>query len=197
VIVGDNGSADRTRELARARGAEVVEEPERGYGAACLRALAELDDSTDVIVFLDADYSDYPEEMRLLLEPISYDNMDVVIGSRMQNAKSRTVLTPVARFGNRLSTRLIRWFWGYCFTDLGPFRAVTMQAYKQLKMADRDFGWTVEMQIKAARMKLNAVEVPVSYRPRIGTSKISGTVTGSFRAGCKILYLIARELFRR
>lgn len=197
VVVGDNGSTDRTAEIARAGGAEVVHEPERGYGAACLRAIAELDGRTDIIVFLDGDYSDFPQQMNRLLDPMVSDGCEVVIGSRMQKADSRRILTPVARFGNWLSTSLIRLFWGCRFTDLGPFRAVTREAYQKLNMSDRNFGWTVELQIKAARMHMNVREVPVSYRARIGRSKVSGTVRGSVAAGVKILWLIFRELAYR
>ena len=197
VIVADNGSSDRTAEKAREAGAHVVYEPERGYGAACLRALTELDSSTDIVVFLDADYSDYPSEMMLLLDPITRQNYEIVIGSRMATGESRSALTPVARFGNWLSTGLIRLFWGYRFTDLGPFRAADFEAFRRLDMRDRNFGWTVELQIKAAKLGLRATEVPVSYRKRIGQSKISGTISGSVKAGAKILYLIFRELIRK
>ncbi|UCE24512.1 MAG: glycosyltransferase family 2 protein [Candidatus Zixiibacteriota bacterium] len=197
VIVADNGSTDSTASLARQAGAEVISEPQRGYGAACLRAIAELDEATDIIVFLDGDYSDYPEETILLIDQIVFGGHEVVIGSRMIKDDARRHLTPAARFGNWLSTWLIRLFWRYRFTDLGPFRAVTYQALQRLNMQDRDFGWTVELQIKAAKLGLDATEVAVSYRPRIGRSKISGTVTGSVKAGLKILYLIFRELGRR
>lgn len=197
LVVVDNGSTDRTADRARAAGAEVVLQPERGYGAACLKGIEQLSDDTDIIVFLDGDYSDYPQEMIRLLDPIVYDDYEVVIGSRMSSGTSRKALPPVARFGNRLSTTLIRWFWGYRFTDLGPFRAVTVPAYRRLDMSDPDFGWTVELQIKAARLGMRATEVPVSYRPRIGRSKISGTIVGSFRAGTKILYLIFRQWLAR
>lgn len=196
VIVVDNGSSDNTVTIARNAGAEVVSEPERGYGAACLRGISTLDDRVDIILFIDADYSDFPEEAETLLEPIALRSYDLVIGSRMQNWESRRHLTPVARFGNRLATSLINLFWGYHFTDLGPFRAVSHDALKRLNMADRNLGWTVEMQIKAARMGLRVIEQPVSYRQRIGHSKISGTITGSIKAGVKILYLIAREVVR-
>jgi glycosyltransferase involved in cell wall biosynthesis len=197
VVVADNGSSDKTAERAREAGAQVVYESERGYGAACLRALSELDSDTDIVVFLDADYSDHPSEMMLLLDPITRQKYEVVIGSRMTSDESRAALTTVARFGNWLSTRLIRMFWGYRFTDLGPFRAADFAVFRRLDMRDRNFGWTVELQIKAAKLGLRATEVPVSYRKRIGESKISGTISGSVKAGAKILYLIFRELIRK
>lgn len=196
TIVCDNGSTDATAEIARGMGALVVHESQRGYGAACLKALESVDPTTDIVVFLDADYSDYPQETNLLLDPIIDENRDVVIGSRMIGAESRKILTPVARFGNWLSTFLIRMCWGYRFTDLGPFRAVTKSALDRLQMKDRNFGWTVELQIKAAKLRMNATEVKVSYRERIGQSKISGTISGSIKAGTKILYLIFREVVR-
>jgi len=197
TIVCDNGSTDKTADMAKSAGAEVVFEPKRGYGAACLRAIEQLNNSTDIIVFMDADYSDYPEEMPLLLNPITDDNHEVVIGSRMLKAESRKILTPVSRFGNWLSTSLIRLFWGYHFTDLGPFRAITFPAYQRLNMSDQNYGWTVELQVKAARQQMKATEVPVSYRSRIGSSKISGTIMGSVKAGITILYFIFRELLSR
>jgi glycosyltransferase involved in cell wall biosynthesis len=195
IIVCDNGSTDNTPNLIKYSKVESVFEKERGYGAACLKALSILDDRTDILVFLDGDYSDYPKEMNLLLDPILDKNCDVVIGSRMLKPNAKRHLTLIARFGNWLSTFLINLFWNYKFTDLGPFRAIRYESYIKLKMVDRNFGWTVELQIKAAKMKMNAAEVPVSYRARLGESKISGTVLGSFKAGSKILYLIFRELF--
>lgn len=197
VIVADNGSSDSTAQRAKLAGATVVHENRRGYGAACLRGIEELDEKTDIILFIDGDYSDFPEESNLLLDPIISGEAEMVIGSRMIRAESRDSLTPVAAFGNRLSTNLIRLFWGCQFSDLGPFRAITKIAYQRLGMSDRDFGWTVEMQIRAAKLKIPSTEVAVSYRKRIGQSKISGTVIGSVRAGSKILYIIGRELLRK
>ncbi len=193
IIVCDNGSSDQTESAARESGAKVVRENERGYGAACLAAVSAVDSRCDILLFIDADYSDYPEEAPGLLDPIVDDSADIVIGSRTRSAESRAALTPVARFGNLLSTSLIRRLWEVEYSDLGPFRAIRFDAYKALQMRDRNFGWTVEMQIRAAKHGLRAAEVPVSYRTRIGTSKISGTISGSFKAGTKILYLIARE----
>ena len=193
VIVVDNGSTDSTAAVAQSRGAIVVHEPVRGYGQACLRGLSALS-STDIVVFLDGDYSDFPEEMLSLYEPIETGTADLVIGSRVLGQPEKGALLPQARFGNWLSTRLIRWLFGVSFTDLGPFRAIDYTALKRLEMCDRDFGWTVEMQVKAARLRLRCMEVPVRYRKRIGTSKISGTVSGSVRAGHKILWTIFRHM---
>ena len=185
IVVCDNGSTDKTPNQVEQSKAELVFENERGYGAACLKALSILDDRTDIIVFLDGDYSDYPEEMNLLLDPLLDNNCDVVIGSRMIKPEAKKHLTPVARFGNWLSTCLIKIFWSYKFTDLGPFRAIKYESFKKLKMVDRNFGWTVELQIKTAKMEMNATEIPVSYRARLGKSKISGTLVGSFKAGAR------------
>ena len=191
VVVVDNGSRDRTAEVARGLGAEVVAEPRRGYGQACLTGIAQLD-RPDIVVFLDGDYSDYPEEMSELVAPLLTGEADLVIGSRTLGQREKGALLPQARFGNWLSTLLIRLLFGVPFTDLGPFRALRFDALQRLAMQDRDFGWTVEMQVKAARLGLRAVEVPVRYRRRIGTSKITGTLSGTLRAGHKILWTIFR-----
>jgi len=192
VVVVDNGSTDATAEVAASAGATVVCEPERGYGAACLAGIAAARDA-DIVVFLDGDFSDDPSEMPALLVPIHDGNADLVIGSRVLGERERGSLTPVQVFGNGLATRLIRMVWGARFTDLGPFRAIRRDALDALEMSDRDFGWTVEMQVKAAEQGLNAIEVPVSYRRRIGQSKISGTIRGSILAGTKILSIIAQR----
>ena len=191
IIVVDNGSSDRTAEVARRLGACVVGEPRRGYGQACLAGMAQLD-SPDIVVFLDGDYSDYPEDMSALVSPIVTDGADLVIGSRVLGRREKGALLPQARFGNWLATFLIRLLFGVTFTDLGPFRALRYGALTRLEMQDRNFGWTVEMQVKAARLGLCAVEVPVRYRRRIGTSKITGTLSGTLRAGYKILWTIFR-----
>lgn len=193
VIVCDNGSVDQTAAVALSAGARVVTESERGYGAACLKAAEALNPKTDVIVYLDADYSDYPEQALTLLDPLVNGEADLVIGSRMIEPESRAALPPVARFGNWLATSLMRRLWKTDFSDLGPFRAIRYESYRALGMRDRDFGWTVEMQIRAAKLRLRTTEIAVSYRERIGSSKISGTIRGSIRAGTKILYLIFRE----
>lgn len=196
IIVVDNGSNDRTAEVAAAHGAEVVAEPCRGYGQACLTGIAALGaDPPDVVVFVDADYSDHPDEMARLLDAIEAGN-DLVIGSRTTGGAEPGALLPQAVFGNWLATRLVRAMYGVSFSDLGPFRAIRWPALQRLAMQDRDFGWTVEMQVKAARHGLACAEVPVSYRRRIGVSKITGTVRGTVRAGHKILYTIFRERLR-
>lgn len=196
VVVVDNGSTDRTVELARQMGARIVHEHRRGYGWACLAGIAALH-KPDIVVFLDGDYSDYPDEMTGLVKPIVEGRADLVIGSRILGNREAGALLPQARFGNWLATWLIRRLFDACFTDLGPFRAVTYPALLQLEMQDRTFGWTVEMQVKAARLKLRFLEVPVSYRRRIGVSKITGTVGGTIRAGWKILYTIFRYKLRK
>ncbi len=193
VIVVDNGSTDATAETARSLGATVVCEPRRGYGAACLRGMAALPPDTAIVVFLDGDFSDHPEEMGRLTDPIKSGNADLVIGSRALGRREKGALLPVAIFGNWLTTRLVRLGWGFAYTDLGPFRAIRYASLKELGMADPDFGWTVEMQVKAVNQGLRVSERPVSYRKRIGVSKISGTVMGSWKAGKKILYIVARE----
>jgi glycosyltransferase involved in cell wall biosynthesis len=189
IVVADNGSRDRTAEVARAAGARVVSEPRTGYGAACLAAIAALPE-VDIVVFADGDNSDHPEDMADLADPIIAGRADLVIGSRVLGVAERGALSPQQRWGNWLATRLIRLFWGARFTDLGPFRAISRDALDRLAMADRTWGWTVEMQIKSAEHGLRAIEVPVRYRRRIGVSKISGTVLGVARAGAKILSII-------
>ncbi len=193
VIVVDNRSTDRTAEVARENGATVVHERRRGYGQACLTGMAALEDP-DIVVFLDGDYSDYPEEISLLVEPILKGEADFVVGSRMLLAESRQALLPQARYGNQLAVFLIRLFFGHRFTDLGPFRAIRSESLQAIGMHDKDFGWTVEMQIKAVQNGLRIREVPVHYRIRIGVSKITGTLSGTLKAGTKIIYTIFKYL---
>ena len=193
IIVVNNASTDNTAEVARINGAKVVEESCRGYGAACLRGISEVS-SSDIVVFVDGDYSDYPEELDQLIKPITENRADFVLGSRMIYPESREALLPQARYGNKLATFLIYIFFGYRFTDLGPFRAIRFDSLKQINMVDTDFGWTVEMQIKAIKNNLRIEEIPVHYRKRIGISKITGTISGTFKAGVKIIYTIFKYL---
>ena len=197
VIVADNGSTDATARVAEAAGAEVVREPERGYGAACLSALAHLAaDPPDVVVFLDGDGSDDPSELDALLDPLRA-GAQLVIGSRTRGPAESGSLTAPQRVGNALACRWIQWVYGERFSDLGPFRAIRWEALTALGLEDRNWGWTVEMQLAAARQGIACAEVPVRYRTRRGgRSKVSGTVRGSVSAGAKILWLLARETLR-
>ncbi len=199
VVVCDNGSTDQTATVAKNHGATVVYQPKKGYGNACLKGIEYLAKKSatqkpDIVVFMDADYSDHPEELLLLVKPIIEDNIDLVIGSRALGDMERGAMQVQQIFGNWLATNLIRFFYNYHFTDLGPFRAIKYDQLIALNMEDRDFGWTVEMQVKAAKYKLKCSEVPVSYRKRIGVSKVSGTVKGTFLAGYKILWTIFKLL---
>jgi glycosyltransferase involved in cell wall biosynthesis len=194
VLVVDNGSRDDTVNRARAAGARVVREARRGYGSACLRGIEEYQaDPPDILVFLDGDYSDYPEDLPALVAPIAAGRADLVIGSRILGGAPRDAMVPQARFGNWLASRLLATLYGVHYTDLGPFRAIRWETLGRLGMQDPDFGWTVEMQVKAAKLAVPYCEVPVRYRARVGKSKISGTVKGTVRAGHKILWTIARE----
>lgn len=196
IIVADNGSVDATAERAREAGAIVVREPIKGYGRACLTALAYVGtDPPDVVVFVDGDLADDASQMPKLLASIAA-GADLVIGSRALGQSERGALTPVQVFGNWLSTRLIERLYGERFTDLGPFRAVRWEALERLEMRDQNFGWTVEMQVRAAKRALRCTEVPVNYRRRVGVSKVSGTIKGSVMAGTIILSTIARERLR-
>jgi glycosyltransferase involved in cell wall biosynthesis len=195
VVVADNGSTDSTAEVARAHGARVTHEPRRGYGAACLRGLETLD-AHDIILFLDGDFSDCPQEADRLVDPIASGQADLVVGSRTLGPKEPGALSPQARFGNWLACQLMGLVWSPRFTDLGPFRAIRRTALARLHMQDRDFGWTVEMQARALALGIRVREVPVSYRRRIGHSKISGTLLGIVFAGTRILYTIGREMLR-
>jgi len=195
IVVVDNGSHDGTARAARTAGAYVVAEAERGYGAACQAGIRALR-APDIIVFLDGDYSDRPQEMASLIDPIAAGEADFVVGSRVRGKRGPGALTPQQRFGNWLACRLIRRIWGTACSDLGPFRAIRTDALRALDVRDRAYGWTVEMQLKAAESGLKYLEVPVCYRARIGVSKISGTLRGSLLAGVTILTVIARAAWR-
>lgn len=200
VIVCDNGSTDGTANAAKAGGAIVVSQPERGYGNACLAGMRYLrtmpsSEQPEIVVFLDGDYSDYPEELPEVVAPILNDGKDMVIGSRLLGNMEPGAMTVPQRFGNWLAPLLIRWFYGYRFSDLGPFRAIRWDKLQALRMRDRNFGWTVEMQVKAAKHRLRCAEVPVCYRKRAaGHSKVSGTVKGTILAGWKIVTTIFKYL---
>ncbi len=191
TIVADNASSDGTAEIAKAHGAHVVHEPQAGYGAACLRGIEAVTDH-DIIVFMDGDYSDRGCEMHLLVDPITAGLADMIIGSRTLGSAEAGSLAPQQRWGNWLACTLIRLFWGVRYTDLGPYRAITAHSLAEIRMQDRAFGWTVEMQIKAILHGLRWREVPVSYFNRIGVSKISGTVRGTILAGHAIIWTILR-----
>lgn len=197
IIVCNNGSTDQTAQVAAAVGATVVNQPKKGYGNACLKGMEYIAQKTikpDIIVFLDADYSDHPEEMTLIITPITEGVADLVIGSRALGARESGSMTPQQVFGNWLATRLIQLFFNTSFTDLGPFRAIRYDKLLDINMIDKNFGWTVEMQVKAAKRKLRCVEIPVTYRRRIGVSKVSGTLKGTILAGYKIILTIFRYL---
>lgn len=196
IVVVDNGSTDRTAEAATRSGATVLHEARRGYGYACLKGIDHLlNRGATIIVFLDGDFSDYPEDLPDLLRPIVKEGYDLVIGSRMLGEREPGAMLPQAIIGNWLASMLIRLFWGYRFTDLGPFRAIRADALRQMSMSDPTYGWTVEMQIKAAKLKLNCSEVPVRYRKRIGQSKVTGTLAGTIKASAKILFTIFKHVF--
>lgn len=197
VIVVDNGSNDDTFGQARKKGATALRETRRGYGQACLKGMEHIANSVtqpDIVVFLDGDHSDFPEQLPDLVKPIMDDQADMVIGSRALGSKERGSMTPQQIFGNWLATSLIKWFYGYRYTDLGPFRAIRYQALLDIGMTDTNYGWTVEMQLKVAKQKLRSLDIPVNYRQRIGVSKVSGTVKGTIMAGYKIIFTIFKYL---
>jgi glycosyltransferase involved in cell wall biosynthesis len=198
IVVVDNGSSDGTAKIASENGATVVSQPQKGYGNACLAGIKFLENQSEppnVVVFLDADFSDDPEDFSKIIEPILSNQADLVIGSRMLGKMEKGAMTFPQKFGNWLAPALIRLFWKVHFTDLGPFRAIRFEDLLRLKMADKNFGWTVEMQVKAAKQQLRCVEVPANYRRRGGgKSKVSGTIRGTFLAGYKILWTIFKSL---
>jgi glycosyltransferase involved in cell wall biosynthesis len=197
IIVCNNASTDSTAEVAAKNGATVVHQPQRGYGNACLAGMdliAKKLEKPDIIVFLDGDYSDYPEELLLLVAPITEGRAEMVIGSRALGQRESGSMTPQQVFGNWLATRMIRLFFNYTFTDLGPFRAIRYDSLLKIGMVDHNYGWTVEMQVKAAKLKMPCLEIPVTYRRRIGVSKVSGTIKGTIMAGYKIILTIFRYL---
>jgi glycosyltransferase involved in cell wall biosynthesis len=195
IIVVNNNSNDATKSVAKAAGAIVLDELQKGYGKACLTGMEyikNLKQQPDILVFLDADYSDFPEQMSEVIRPIIEDDYDMVIGSRALGNREKGSMTFPQVFGNWLSTTLMRWIYKVDYTDLGPFRAIKWNKLKMLGMVDENYGWTIEMQIKAAKSGLKSTEVPVDYRRRIGVSKVSGTVKGVIGAGWKILWTIGR-----
>ena len=197
IIVVNNNSNDLTRVNAENAGAIVLDEPVQGYGNACLKGIAyinELPTKPDIVVFIDADYSDYPEEIEQLIYPIITRDVDMVIGSRALGNREKGSMTPQQIFGNWLATRLMKLFYNIAYTDLGPFRAIKYSKLVDIGMIDKTYGWTVEMQVKAAKHKLNITEIPVKYRMRIGHSKISGTIKGTIGAGYKIITTIFKYL---
>ena len=193
IIVCNNASTDLTAEKARGAGATVVQQSQMGYGNACLAGITYIgqkDSPPDIVVFIDADYSDYPGEMHQLVQPILNDDMDLVIGSRALGNLEKGAMQPQQIFGNWLATNLIRIIYKYEFTDLGPFRAIKWDKLIAMEMRDKTYGWTVEMQVKAAKLKMRCTEVAVNYRQRVGKSKVSGTLKGTLLAGHKILWTI-------
>jgi glycosyltransferase involved in cell wall biosynthesis len=198
VIVADNGSSDRTGEIARSLGALVTREEERGYGATCLKAIAHVSADVDAVVFMQADLSEDPKEAALLIEPIQNGRADMVLGSRVLGKVERGALLPHQVFGNWLATTLIRLLYGFRYTDLGPFRAIRRSSLERLQMRDRNYGWTMEMQVRAVQEKLRIMEVAVSYRVRAaGENKISGNLRASIQAGIRIIATVFRLRFAK
>ena len=198
VIVVDNGSSDKTSKVAFENGAKVITEKNKGYGFACLKGIDYLKENPpDIIVFLDGDYSDYPEEINKIIEPICKNQVDFVIGSRVKSLRENGSMTPQQVFGNKLACFLMNLLYNSTFTDLGPFRALKWKTLKELKMTDKTYGWTVEMQLKILRNRIAYCEVPVRYRKRIGYSKVSGTLKGSVLAGVKIISWIFKYYFKK
>lgn len=199
IIVISNNSTDQTEKNASEAGATVLKENRKGYGYACLKGMdyvAKQESTPDIIVFLDGDYSDYPEQLVDIIAPIINDDIDFVIGARVKELRELGSMTPQQVFGNWLATFLMKLFFSAKFTDLGPFRAIKYKKLLDLNMEDKTYGWTVEMQLKALKQQLSYIEIPVKYRNRIGVSKVSGTVKGSIFAGIKILGWIFKYSFK-
>lgn len=200
IIVVNNGSTDNTAVVAKKAGATVLNEPQKGYGYACLKGIKYLENQEikpEIVVFLDGDYSDYPEELIKLVAPIIENDIDFVIGARVKQLREANSMTPQQIFGNWLATTLMKLMFNAKFTDLGPFRAIKYQKLLELEMVDKTYGWTVEMQLKSIKRNLTYIEVPVKYKQRIGTSKVSGTVKGTIFAGFKILSWIFKYSFKK
>ena len=200
IIVISNNSTDKTEEVAKNAGATVLLETRKGYGYACLKGMeyiATLEIKPDIVVFLDGDYSDYPEELTKLIEPILNQNIDFVIGARVPKFRETGSMTPQQILGNWLATFLMKVFFKAKFTDLGPFRAIKYEKLLQLQMEDKTYGWTVEMQLKVLKQKMSYIEIPVRYKNRIGVSKVSGTVKGTVMAGVKIIGWIVKYTFKK
>ena len=200
IIVISNNSTDKTIDVAQKAGATVLSENQKGYGYACLKGMdfiSKLDIKPDIVVFLDGDYSDYPEELSKLIQPILDKKVKFVIGARNKNLREAGSMTPQQIFGNWLATFLMKWFFKSNFTDLGPFRAIDYNTLISLNMEDKTYGWTVEMQLKILKNKINYIEIPVRYKNRIGVSKVSGTVKGSIMAGMKIIGWIVKYSFKK
>ena len=196
VIVVNNGSTDATQKIVESLGATALFEPRKGYGWACLKGCAHVEEMNgETIVFLDGDYSDYPEQLPEVIAPIYHENMDLVIGSRALGNREKGSMTIPQHFGNWLASKLLKIFYRVDYTDLGPFRAIRFESYKTLGMSDKTYGWTIEMQIKAAQKKMNYCEVSVDYKARIGQSKVSGTLKGAVMAGIKIIFAVFKYKF--
>lgn len=200
IIVINNNSTDNTAAVASKAGATVLNEPNAGYGYACLKGMqfiATQKIEPNIVVFVDGDYSDYPAELTQLIEPIIYNEIDFVIGARKKQLRAAGSMTPQQVFGNWLATNLMKLFFASTFTDLGPFRAIKYSKLLQLQMEDKTYGWTVEMQLKVLHHKMSYIEVPVKYKNRIGVSKVSGTVKGSIMAGIKIISWILKYSIKK
>jgi glycosyltransferase involved in cell wall biosynthesis len=196
IVVVNNGSSDKTQNIVESLGATALFEPRKGYGWACLKGCEFVEKMKgETIVFLDGDYSDYPEQLPSVITPIYQQNMDLVIGSRALGNREKGSMTVPQHFGNWLASKLLKIFYGVNYTDLGPFRAIRFERYKSLGMSDKTYGWTIEMQIKAAQKKMNYCEVPVDYKARIGVSKVSGTIKGAVMAGIKIIFAVFKYKF--